>query len=109
MTVYEKLSKGMKRINVPFAYSNFNDSNKPDGCPYAVYLGNGADTLTADNKVYWSSYLYTLEYYYDMKDEGKEQELENMLTDQGFIWSKSVDTQIPEQNLYVIYYEIKES
>lgn len=109
MTVFEKLSTGMSKLDIPFSYSNFTESNMPDKLPYAVYLGSGADTLTADNIVYWSKNLYIVEYYFDSKNERKEKQLEDTFTEQGFIWQKSADVQIPEENIYVIYYDLKEN
>ena len=97
--IYEDL----KQLEIPVAYLKFKKEIKP---PYLIYIGAGQDTLCADGKVYHKSNNYRLEYYFDKKDENKENQLESFLADKGYTYTKSDDIYIRSEDVSVIYYEI---
>jgi len=57
----------------------------------------------------WSVYKankYRVEYYFKTKNEEKEETIEKLLLDGGFLYEKSEDVYIESEDLYVIYYEV---
>ena len=99
MTIYQTLQS----TGLPCAYSHFKTSQTP---PYIVYIGNGQDVLNADNTHYWRRNTYQVEYYFTTKNESNETTIEDALLDNGFIYEKSEDIYIEEQDVFVIYYYI---
>ena len=102
MTLYQIL----KKTNLPCAYSHFKDKDAPKSPPYIVYIGNGQNTFEADNTYYYRNNTYQVEYYFTTKDESKEAEIEQLLLDNGFLYDKSEDVYIEDENVFVIYYTI---
>ena len=102
MTVFEIL----QRTGLPCAYSHFRGKNPPKAPPYLVYLGAGQDTLSADNTYPWRRNRYSIEYYFTKKDEAKETEIEDLLLENGYQYTKSEDTYIEDEGVFVIYYNI---
>ena len=99
MTIYQTLQS----TGLPCAYSHFKTSQTP---PYIVYIGNGQDVLNADNTHYWRRNTYQVEYYFTTKNESNEAAIEDALLDNGFIYEKSEDVYIEDQDVFVIYYYI---
>lgn len=108
-TMYERLSAVTAPLSVPLSYGAFDRDRYPDDVPlpYAIYMGSGADTMGADNHVYYAQNGIRLEYYFRQKDELKESALEDGLTNADFYWDKSGDVAIPEEGIYVIYYGLQ--
>lgn len=99
MTIYQTLQS----TGLPCAYSHFKTSQEP---PYIVYIGNGQDVLNADNTHYWRRNTYQVEYYFTTKNESNETAIEDALLENGFIYEKSEDIYIEDQDVFVIYYYI---
>ncbi len=99
MTIYQTLQS----TGLPCAYSHFKTTQTP---PYIVYIGNGQDVLNADNTHYWRRNTYQVEYYFTTKNESNEAAIEDALLDNGFIYEKSEDVYIEDQDVFVIYYYI---
>ena len=99
MTIYQTLQS----TGLPCAYSHFKTKQDP---PYIVYIGNGQDVLNADNTHYWRRNTYQVEYYFTTKNESNEAAIEDALLDNGFIYEKSEDIFIEDQDVFVIYYYI---
>ena len=99
MTIYQTLQS----TGLPCAYSHF---KKPQSPPYIVYIGNGQDTFNADDTHYWKNNRYQVEYYYTQKNESNEASIENALLGSGFLYEKSEDVYIEEEDVFVIYYYI---
>ena len=99
MTIYETLQS----TGLPCAYSHFKTDQDP---PYIVYIGNGQDVLNADNTHYWRRNTYQVEYYFTIKNESSEAAIEDALLENGFIYEKSEDIYIEDQDVFVIYYYI---
>lgn len=99
MTIYQVLQS----TGLPCAYSHF---KKPVEPPYIVYIGDGQDTMDADNTHYWRNNRYQIEYYFTIKNESKETEIEEALLDNGYNYTKSEDVYIEEEGVFVIYYTI---
>lgn len=97
MTIYETL----KKTKLPCAYSHFKKPQKP---PYIVYIGSGQNNSTADNTLYWRENTYQVEYYFTQKNEAKEFEIEQVLLDNGYLFEKSEDIYLEEDDVFLIYY-----
>ena len=101
-TIYETLQS----TNLPCCYSHFRKTTDPIEPPYLAYIGNGQNQLDADNTLYWRENTYQVELYFTQKDEALEADVEDALLSNGFLFTKSEDIFIEEQNIFVIYYYI---
>ena len=99
MSIYQILQS----TGLPCAYSHFKKKQSP---PYIVYIGNGQDVFEADNTHYWKQNTYQVEYYFTTKNEQNEEAIETALLDNGFLYEKSEDIYIEEEEVFVIYYYI---
>ena len=99
MTIFQVLQS----TGLPCAYSHFKKKQSP---PYIVYTGNGQETFQADNTHYWKQNTYQVEYYFTTKNERNEEAIETALLDNGFLYEKSEDIYIEEEEVFVIYYYI---
>jgi hypothetical protein len=71
-----------------------------------VYIGNGQDTFQADDTHYLKRNTYQVEYYFTTKNEQREEAIEKALLDNGFLYEKSEDVYIAEEDVFVIYYQV---
>lgn len=99
MSIYSTL----QGTGLPCAYSHF---KTPQELPYIVYIGNGQDVFEADNTHYWRRNTYQVEYYFTTKNEQNEASIEDALLEAGYLYEKSEDVYIEDQNVFVIYYYI---
>lgn len=74
--------------------------------PFLVYKGNKANNMSADNKIYYTTYGYIIEYYFNVKNEELENKIEERLNNEDIIWVKSGDIFIEEEDISLIYYYI---
>ena len=100
MTVFQTL----QTIGLPVSYSHHIDIDNPVEPPYLVYIGDGQDTFDADNTHYFRKNRYQVEYYFTQKNEEIEAVIEEALLDEGFLYEKSEDVYIEDENVFVIYY-----
>lgn len=101
MTIYECLQS----TGLPCVYSHFRDRNDVEP-PYIAYIGNGQNTMQADNTHYWRQNTYQVEYYFKEKNEANEASIEQSLLDAGFVYDKSEDIYLEDQGVFLIYYYI---
>ena len=99
MSIFEVLQS----TGLPCAYSHFKTAQEP---PYIVYIGRRQDVLEADNTHYWRENKYQVEYYYKTKNEQNETDIEDSLLNAGFVYEKSEDVFIEDENVNVIYYYV---
>lgn len=97
MSIYSTLQS----TGLPCAYSHFKTDQTP---PYIVYVGNGQDNLDADNTHYWRNNRYQVEYYFTEKSESNEAGIEDALLGAGFLYEKSEDIYLEDQDVFLIYY-----
>lgn len=95
----------LRTLGMPCAYGCFRDKTDP---PFIVYTGNGQDQYHADNSVYAKKNGYTCEYYFRKKDEAKENAIESAFIENGWMFSKSEDNFVEDENVFVIYYDVWE-
>lgn len=99
MTIFETLQS----TGLPCAYSHFEKPQKP---PYIVYMGDGQDVFIADDAIYWSNNRYRVEYYFTAKNEENETAIEEALAAAGYIYEKTDDIYLEDEEVYIIYYYI---
>lgn len=99
MSIFEVLQS----TGLPVAYSHFRTAQEP---PFIVYMGDGQQTLSADNTFYWTDNDYQVEYYFKLKNETDEAAIEAALLSAGYQYQKSEDVYIQSEDLFVIYYTI---
>lgn len=99
MSIYQTL----QTLSIPCAYSHFKIPQEP---PYVVYIGNGQANLNADNTHYYRKNEYQVEYYFTQKNEALETEIEDTLLANGYLYDKSEDIYIEEEDVFLIYYYI---
>ena len=99
MTIYQALQS----TGLPCRYSHFKSKQTP---PYLVYIGSGQDEMIADNTVYWRENTYQIEYYFTEKNESTEAAIEDALLGSGYIYTKSEDIYIEDEDVFVIYYYV---
>lgn len=97
MTIFETL----QLTGLPCAYSHFKTKKEP---PYLVYIGNGQDTLDADDTHYWRNNRFQVEYYFTTKNETNERAIEDALLAQGYLYDKSEDIYVEDEGVFLIYY-----
>ena len=101
--ITETLLKIKTELNIPAAYSHFQNPVEP---PYLVYIGSGQDNFLGDNTLYWRQNTYQLELYFKDKNEELENSVEEILLEDGYIFTKSEDIFIEEEGLFLIYYYV---
>lgn len=103
-TIYQIL----KLTGLPCAYSHFKDDDGelPFEPPYIVYIGAGQNDMAADNTYIWARNQYQIEYYFTKKNEAKETEIEALLLQYGYNYTKSEDVYIESEDVFVIYYNV---
>lgn len=97
MSIYSTLQS----TGLPCAYSHFKSPQTP---PYIVYIGSGQDTFQADNTHYHKQNTYQVEYYFTEKNEANEASIESILLNAGYLYEKSEDIYIEDEDVFVIYY-----
>lgn len=100
MTIYEVLSS----VSGISAY--YGTASGDVALPFIVYMGDGQDTFSSDNIIYWKKEKYRAEYYFKVKSETNESAIETALNNNGFFYEKSEDTWMQDQEIFVIYYYI---
>lgn len=97
MSIYEAL----RSTGLPCAYSHF---SKPQTPPYIVYIGAGQNQFKADDTRYWHENSYQVEYYFKRKNEANEEAIEESLISNGFLFQKSEDIYLEDEEVFLIYY-----
>lgn len=108
MTLYQILTDPNTGVGIPVVYSHYKKGTgeAEQSIPFMAYLGAGQDNFKADDTFYHSRNQYQLEYYFRTKNETREARIEQILLDNGFLYEKSEDVYIEDEDLFVIYYQI---
>lgn len=108
MSIYDIIShiEVQQGVFLPARYSHFQEGEAVTP-PFLVYLGAGQDQFEADNTIYWKRNVYTVEFYFEKKDESLEDKIEQALLDGGYQYDKSDDSFIDSEGLFVIYYTLQ--
>lgn len=93
----------LDQLELPVAWGYH---SKPQTVPYFCIMGAGQDQFEADNTYYTKKDRYQIEYYFRKKDLELEQKIEALLLSYGFLYYKSEDIYLNDQDVFVIYYDI---
>ena len=94
MTLFQLLST----LGKPVAYGYH---SKAQELPYFCIMGIGQDQFEADNTYYTKQ-----DRYFINKDPVFENQIEELLLNNGYKYSKSEDVYIEGEDVFVIYYDI---
>ena len=101
MTFYETIQS----INIPSVYGTYQENK---AVPYISYNGYGQDIFWADNGAYHRVNLYQLVYYFKLKNETVEDQIEEALLNAGFVYQKGQDLYDSQEKVYyIVYTDIK--
>lgn len=99
MTIYQML----ETLGRPVAWGYH---SRPRELPYFCILGSGQDQKIADNTYYTRQDRYQVEYYFKKKQPEFEAQIEDLLLENGYRYTKTEDIYIEDQDVFVIYYDI---
>lgn len=77
----------VESIGLPCAYYQFND-NTPQKPPFVVWFFSSDDDFVADNENYTNIEVLNIELYTYNKDFELDAVVEQVLKENGFVWSK---------------------
>lgn len=97
----DRLLEVLETVGLPAAYMVFDKKLDP---PFIVYYGSGQDKMSADDTHFWSEDTYNIEYYFKKKNAKNEENLEKILLEYGFQFSRSEDIYLSDEDVFVIYY-----
>lgn len=97
------LNEILNEIDLPSAYGRFLEPTEP---PFVVYMGSGQETFEADDTIYHAQNRHRIEYYFAIKDEDAEADIEAAILKHGRQYEKSEDVYIDSEDIFVIYYYI---
>lgn len=99
MTLYQLL----ETLGKPVAYGYH---SKVQELPYFCIIGAGQDQFEADTTYYTKKNRWQIEYYFITKNPTFEEQIETLLLNNGYKYSKSEDVYIENEDVFVIYYDI---
>ena len=99
MTVFNML----KGLGYPVAYGYH---SKGTELPYFCIMGAGQQHFEADNTYYVKQDNWQIEYYFRKKDPELEEDIEDLLLENGYKYEKSEDVYIDGEDVFLIYYNI---
>lgn len=94
----------LKKTGLPVVYSHSRKRNVK--LPYIAFIGSGQDIKAADNTYYYSRNTYQIEYYFIKKNEENETAIEQALLADDWHYTKSEDSYIEDEEVFVIYYHV---
>ena len=99
----KELIELLKTTGLSVAYHHFHE---PPDLPFITVVENTPDVLLADNTHFHTHKNYSVNYYFERKDPGKEEELETLLLSNGLIFDVTEDIYISTEQLYLKTYEV---
>ena len=91
----------IESVGIPCAYGVFKEPVEP---PFMIYMGEGQESFIADNTMYVRGNTYRVEYYFTKKSKDTEAKIEQALLDGGYLYAKSEDIYLDDEDLFAIYY-----
>ena len=97
--IYDTLLK----MGIPVRYNHFTAPVEP---PYMVWRGDGQEQFRADDTTTYKYNTFVVEYVFETKNPDFEDELEDLLLEDGYRYEKSEDTFIDGEGVFSIYYYV---
>ncbi len=102
MNIFDQIEQ---KTGLKVVYAYYNEvGGQPLKPPYCSYIGAGQSNFEADDTYYYSRNQKQLEYYFTKKSTSTEAKIENVLLENGLLYTKSDDVYIEDQGVFVIYY-----
>lgn len=97
---YKQVAEMVSSIGVPYAYYQF-PNNTGIAPPFVCFYFNSSNDFAADNTNYQRIRPLSLELYTDNKDFALEQTVENILNQNGLVYSRE-ETYLDSEKMYMV-------
>ena len=97
---YKQVAEMVSSIGVPYAYYQF-PNNTGIAPPFVCFYFNSSNDFAADNTNYQRIRQLSLELYTDSKDFTLEQTVENILNQNGLVYSRE-ETYLDSEKMYMV-------
>lgn len=97
---YRQVAEMVSSIGVPYAYYQF-PNNTGIAPPFVCFYFNSSNDFAADNTNYQRIRQLSLELYTDNKDFALEQTVENVLNQNGLVYSRE-ETYLDSEKMYMV-------
>lgn len=87
------------------AYLSFPVGEAP-GLPFVCYLQTGANTMPADDRIYYSSPTVDVELYTALKSPETETQIEAAFATAGIVWTRDQDEWLNSERCLMIVYHL---
>ena len=87
-------------------YTAYFDITQDIEAPYIVWRGSGQNQLNTDDVQMRLGNNYEVQYYYLVKDEAAEEQIETALIEAGFTYSKGSDMRDADTDEFLIIYQV---
>lgn len=101
----KEIADMIESIGIPYVYDHFPNNIAPNP-PYLVFNYPNDNDFGADNINYVNIDVVNIELYTSDKDFDLEEEVESVLNENGFFYSKS-EAYIRQENLFQISYVLQ--
>ena len=100
---YRQVAEMVSSIGVPFAYYQF-PNNSGIAPPFVCFYFDSSNDFAADNTNYQRIRPLSLELYTDNKDFTLEQTVENVLNQNGLVYSRE-ETYLDSERMYMVTFQ----
>jgi len=97
---YRQVAEMVSSIGVPFAYYQF-PNNSGIAPPFVCFYFDSSNDFAADNTNYQRIRPLSIELYTDNKDFTLEQTVENVLNQNGLVYSRE-ETYLDSERMYMV-------
>jgi len=97
---YKQVAEMVSSIGVPYAYYQF-PNNTGIAPPFVCFYFNSSNDFAADNTNYQRIRPLSIELYTDNKDFTLEQTVENILNQNGLVYSRE-ETYLDSEKMYMV-------
>lgn len=97
---YKQVAEMVSSIGVPYAYYQF-PNNTGIAPPFVCFYFNSSNDFAADNTNYQRIRPLSIELYTDNKDFTLEQTVENVLNQNGLVYSRE-ETFLDSERMYMV-------
>ena len=97
---YRQVAEMVSSIGVPYAYYQF-PNNTGVAPPFVCFYFNSSNDFAADNTNYQRIRPLSIELYTDNKDFTLEQTVENILNQNGLVYSRE-ETYLDSEKMYMV-------
>ena len=100
---YRQVAEMVSSIGVPFAYYQF-PNNSGIAPPFVCFYFDSSNDFAADNTNYQRIRPLSIELYTDNKDFTLEQTVENVLNQNGLVYSRE-ETYLDSERMYMVTFQ----